>query len=341
MPPFGFGRMMHPRTPPAPVLTSINRKFGSNGGGTTVRATGSGFSGGGASSFHIGTSTLSTFTVINDTTLEGETGGWATYALQDAYVAGPGGNSNTLTGAFYSMSPIDVSGASGIFFLSPYGMTNSGSTLTGWTDEVLGTSVIGGSPGYTASNSVIGNLPSADMGSGGKYAGITLAGGLYAGSDVEVFTISNKSATTTDLAGYALLYSTAVASDYATDNNIYLYEDVPGSKLQMYRNGKTLPGVARPATNVLCHASFSCFNVTGTQTYTTRVNGTEATNTAANVAFSFDRFLLGGRYLSAVDATAYPEYVSYSFAAGFTGDMGATWRTRMRELVQHIAGGTA
>lgn len=120
---------------PAPDLVSLTPTTGTTSGGTAVTLTGTGFTG--ATGATIGGVAVTSFVVVNDTTITGTTGMHSAGAV-DVVVTGPGG-SDTLVGGFTFSSAFDPSTK------SLTGWWRAGSTWDDVAGEWTGTASAGSS----------------------------------------------------------------------------------------------------------------------------------------------------------------------------------------------------
>jgi hypothetical protein len=117
----------------APTVSSISLDLGDTAGGTSVTITGSGFSSGGATSAAIGGTNLTSFVVVNNTTITGVTAAHVAATGQSVTVTGPGGT-GVLTNAFEYFNPTSITGC--IWWLrADLGVTLNSGNVSAWADQ--------------------------------------------------------------------------------------------------------------------------------------------------------------------------------------------------------------
>ena len=137
---------------PAPDLVSISPSSGAAAGGTAVTLTGTGFTG--ATGATVGGVALSSFTVVDDTSITGTTGMHGAGAV-DVVVTGPGG-SDTLVGGYTYSSAFDPATK------SLTGWLRAGSSWNGGTAVWSGTASAGSSGSRSADDATTGFPTPAD-----------------------------------------------------------------------------------------------------------------------------------------------------------------------------------
>lgn len=113
----------------APTVTAISKDNGSTSGGTAVTLTGTNFTS--ATSAAVGGVNLTSFTVVNSTTITGTTGAHAA-GLVDATVTSPGGT-GTKSNCYYFFVPTDIAG-NVLWLRADLGIT-IGTGVSTWADQ--------------------------------------------------------------------------------------------------------------------------------------------------------------------------------------------------------------
>lgn len=153
----------------APNLASISPSSGSIGGGTAVTLTGTGFTG--ATGATVGGVSLTSFTVVNDTTITGTTGAHAAGAV-DVVVTGPGGTDTLVGGYTYSAAwtPASLGADLVAWYRADLGVTGS-APVTAWADQSGNghNLAAGGNPSLNATDADFNNQASITLDGVGDY----------------------------------------------------------------------------------------------------------------------------------------------------------------------------
>jgi len=122
----------------APAVTSINPTSGSTAGGTNVTITGTGFTG--ATGATVGGVALTSFSVVNDTTITGTTGAHAAGAVNVAVTGSPNGPSTGGTGIYTYVAVTTTTVASSVNPSAPgQAVTLTATVTSGGNPVTLGT----------------------------------------------------------------------------------------------------------------------------------------------------------------------------------------------------------
>ncbi len=117
-----------------PTVSAISPDVGDFTGGVPVTITGTAFTG--ATGATIGGVAITSFVVVNDTTITGVTGAHAIATGQSVVVTSPGG-SNAANTLYEYFNPLSISGC--VWWLRPdYGLSTSSGEVIGWNDQAIG-----------------------------------------------------------------------------------------------------------------------------------------------------------------------------------------------------------